>query len=72
MRLARKHRRADGGPLEAGLSDVQVRERIDLTPAQLVDRLADIAPATVRRRTGTPRLMRAMKLNEAGLPNRHP
>ena len=66
MRLARKHRRAHGGPLEAGLSDVQVRERIDLTPAQLVERLADIAPVTVRKRTGTPRLMRAMKLKIDG------
>jgi uncharacterized protein (TIGR03083 family) len=66
MRLARKHRKANGGPLEAGLSDVQVRERLDLSPAQLVERLAEIAPVTVRKRTTTPGLMRRAKLQIDG------
>ncbi len=66
MRAARKHRKAFGGPLEAGLSNVQVRDRIDLSPAQLVERLAKIAPVTVHKRTKTPGLMRRMKLKIDG------
>jgi uncharacterized protein (TIGR03083 family) len=66
MRAAKKHRKTNGGALEAGLSNVQVRERIDLTPAQLVERLANIAPVTVRKRTKTPGLMRRMKLEIDG------
>lgn len=62
MRLARRHRRANGGPLEAGLSAVQVRERTDLSPAGLVERLASIAPVTVEKRAKTPRLMRRTKI----------
>lgn len=66
MRAAKKHQKAHGGPLEAGLSNVQVRERIDLSPAQLIERLADIAPVTVRKRTKTPRLMRSVKMKIDG------
>jgi uncharacterized protein (TIGR03083 family) len=66
MQAARKHRKANGGPLEAGLSNVQVRERSDLSPTQLVERLAEIAPVTVRKRTKTPGLMRRMKLQIDG------
>ena len=66
MQAARKHRKANGGPLEAGLSNVQVRERIDLSPTQLVERLAEIAPVTVRKRTQTPGLMRRTKLKIDG------
>ena len=62
MRLARKHRKQHGGPLEAALSNVQVRERHELTPGELVDRLTEIAPVTVRKRTSTPAPMRRMKL----------
>jgi uncharacterized protein (TIGR03083 family) len=58
MREARRHRRAHGGPLEAALSAVQVRERDDLTPAELVERLAAVAPTTVRKRTRLPALVR--------------
>jgi len=41
MRLARAHRKRNGGPLEAALSAVQVGERADLTPAQVVERLTE-------------------------------
>ena len=50
--------RQNGGPLEAALSSVQVRERSDLSPAQIVERLAAIAPKTVRGRARTPALVR--------------
>jgi uncharacterized protein (TIGR03083 family) len=58
LRLARAHRRAHGGPLEAGLSDVQVRERADLTGTQIVERLTAVAPKCVRGRSRTPGLVR--------------
>ena len=62
MRLARKHRKRHGGPLEAGLSNVQVREREHLSPADLVTKMAEVAPVTVRKRTKLPTLMRRAKL----------
>src|ERR1019366_10739385 len=42
IRRARAFRKHEGGPLEAALSAVQVRERKDLSPVQIVDRLAAI------------------------------
>ena len=59
LRCARAHRRAHGGPLEAALSNVQVRERAHLHPAQIVQRLGDVAPKTVRGRARTPRVVRS-------------
>ena len=50
--------RQNGGPLEAALSAVQVRDRADLSPAQVVERLAAVAPRTVRGRTRTPAVVR--------------
>lgn len=58
LRQARAYRKRQGGPLEAALSAVQVRERIDLSPIQIVERLAAIAPKTVRGRNRTPALVR--------------
>ena len=58
LRRARAYRKQHGGPLEAALSAVQVRERADLSPAQIVERLAAIAPKTVRGRARTPALVR--------------
>jgi len=66
MRAAKRHQKTDGGPLEAGLSTVQVRERIDVTPAALVERLSAVAPVAVRKRTRMPALMRRMKMNVDG------
>ena len=58
LRLGRAHRKAHGGPLEAGLSNVQVRERADLTGAQIVERLTTVAPKCVRGRSRTPGVVR--------------
>jgi hypothetical protein len=58
LRLARAHRKAHGGPLEAALSGVQVRERADLCAAQIVGRLTAVAPKTVHSRTRTPAVIR--------------
>jgi uncharacterized protein (TIGR03083 family) len=58
LRQARTWRKQHGGPLEAALSAVQVRDRADLSPAHVVDRLAQIAPKTVRGRTRTPAIVR--------------
>lgn len=58
MRLARSYRKQNGGPLEAALSAVQVRERAHLGPAQVVERLTEVAPKTVRGRTRIPALVR--------------
>jgi uncharacterized protein (TIGR03083 family) len=52
------HRRRHGGSLEAALTAVQVRARADLTPAQIVARLAAVAPAMVRGRRRVPALAR--------------
>ena len=46
LRRARVYRKQQGGPLEAALSAVQVSERRDLSPVQIVERLAAIAPKT--------------------------
>jgi uncharacterized protein (TIGR03083 family) len=62
MRLGYKRRKDLGVSLEEGLSGVQVAEREELTPAELLHRLEQIAPKTVKGRTRTPRPMRAMKL----------
>ena len=66
MRLGRKHRKQHGGPLEAALSSVQVAEREPLTPAQLVDQLASVAPRCVRGRRRMPGLVRAVKMSVDG------
>ena len=58
LRRARSHRKQHGGPLEAALSAVQVRERAHLSPAQIVGQLAAVAPKTVRGRSRTPALIR--------------
>jgi uncharacterized protein (TIGR03083 family) len=58
LRRARAYRKTHGGPLEAALSGVQVRERADLRPAQIVGQLTAVAPKTVRRRTRTPAALR--------------
>jgi hypothetical protein len=59
LRRALAYRKQHGGPLEAALSAIQVRERADLSPAQVIGRLRTAAPHTVRCRTRTPRLVRA-------------
>jgi uncharacterized protein (TIGR03083 family) len=58
LRRARSYRNQAGGPLEAALSAVQVRERADLSPGQIIGRLTATAPKTVRGRSRTPALVR--------------
>ena len=58
LRRARSYRSQSGGPLEAALSAVQVRERAGLSPGQIIGRLTAIAPKTVRGRARTPALVR--------------
>ena len=58
LRRARADRNQHGGPLEAALSAVQVRERAGLAPGQIIERLTAIAPKTVRGRARTPALVR--------------
>lgn len=60
MRAAHAHRKAHGGPLEAGLSAVQVAEREHLSPAELTDRLRQVAPVTVAKRTKLPAPVRKL------------
>lgn len=62
MRVGRKRRKDLGVSLEAGLSGVQVAERENLAPDELIERLERIAPKTVKGRTRTPSPMRAMKI----------
>jgi uncharacterized protein (TIGR03083 family) len=54
LRRARAHRKQHGGPLEAALSAVQVRERADLSRAQITERLTAVAPRSVRTRRPGP------------------
>lgn len=58
LRVARAYRKRHGGPLEAALSGLQVRERAELAPAEIVRRLTETAPKTVRGRSRTPALVR--------------
>jgi len=58
LRRGRAYRKEHGGPLEAALSSVQVSERADLSSTQVVERLAAVAPKTVRGRNRTPALIR--------------
>lgn len=58
MRAARAHQRSHGGPLEAGLSATQVRERESLSPPELVEQLRAVAPLTVAKRESLPGIIR--------------
>jgi uncharacterized protein (TIGR03083 family) len=66
MLRARRYQKQHGGPQEAALSAVQVAERLDLAPAQLVTRFAAVAPAVVRRRTQLPAQVRRLRLGVDG------
>lgn len=66
LRAGKQHQKRHGGPLEAGLSAVQVAERTGIGTDELADRLASVAPRTVRGRARTPRLLRMMKMSIDG------
>jgi len=54
----RAARNRSGGPMIDAMTATQVRERAGLTPGQLIDRLAEVAPRAVRARRRTPALLR--------------
>lgn len=62
MRRAHRHRSRNGGPLEAALSHVQIVDRLDLEPSELVTRLEAVAPGTVRRRRRLPAPIRRVAI----------
>lgn len=62
MRAARSRQKQLGGPLEAALSAVQVADRQELTTTELVQRLADVAPRTVRGRRRLPAPVRRIRM----------
>ena len=66
MRAAKRHQKIHGGPLEAGLSAVQVAEREDLDPAALLERLRAVAPVAVAKRTSLPSLLRRARMQVDG------
>lgn len=53
---------AQGRDLVDGINDVQVRERTELSPTQLVDALAEVAPRALRGRARVPRALRAVQV----------
>lgn len=63
VRQARQGRRLrPDGDLVDGMNEVQVRERADHTPGQLLEELAAVAPRAVRARARLPRPIRAMPM----------
>jgi uncharacterized protein (TIGR03083 family) len=54
----RSARKRSSGPMIDAMNATQVRERAELSPAELVDRLASVAPRAVKARRRTPALMR--------------
>lgn len=66
MMAAMKDRKANGGPLEAALSSVQVQNRADLSTDDLTERFTSVIPRTIRGRTRMPALMRRMKMKIDG------
>jgi uncharacterized protein (TIGR03083 family) len=62
MRAGKKA--AGDGPFIDGMTAVQVNERAALTPAQLLDRLANVGPRAARRRARFPGVMRRMPMKQ--------
>jgi uncharacterized protein (TIGR03083 family) len=58
LRQLRKAKKAGGVFIDA-LTGLQVAERADLTPRQIIDRFADVAPKAARSRRRTPGFVRA-------------
>lgn len=64
MRAARRILKQRGTPLVDGLTEVQVRERRTMSPAELTERFADLAPRAVRGRTRVPGLLRRVDVGD--------
>jgi uncharacterized protein (TIGR03083 family) len=58
----RRWARAAERPLVDGINEVQIADRRDLSPAEVVDRLEGVADRAVRARHRTPRLVRRAKV----------
>ncbi|GIJ79679.1 TIGR03083 family protein [Micromonospora phaseoli] len=58
------HRAARGRPLIDGMTEVQVTDRAHLTPAQLVERLATMAPRSARSRHRLPAPLRRLPVKQ--------
>jgi uncharacterized protein (TIGR03083 family) len=64
-RQMRAGKRAAGdGPMVDGLTAVQVREQAGLATSALLDRLAEVGPASVRFRSRFPRPLRRLPMKE--------
>jgi uncharacterized protein (TIGR03083 family) len=53
-----------GRPLLDGINDVQVNERAERTPAELLEELRRTLPEAVRRRATYPRVLRPMRFSD--------
>jgi uncharacterized protein (TIGR03083 family) len=62
MRAGRKA--AGHRPFIDGMTEVQVRDRAELTPEQLLERLADVGPRAARARGRIPRPLRRLPLKQ--------
>ena len=58
----RAYRKAKSGPMIDAMTALQVRDRADLTPDEIVVRFEDAAPRSVRARRRMPGLVRRMRL----------
>ena len=63
LRSGKKRQKNLGVSLEVALSSIQVAERENLSPAELLDRLERTAPKTIKGRRRTPRLVRRIKID---------
>lgn len=66
MSAAMRHRRRHGGPLEAAVSSVQVRDRADVSQEGVLERLTAVAPRTVRKRSKLPAPVRRIPMKVDG------
>ena len=58
----RAYRKAKDGPMIDAMTALQVRDRADLTPDEIVARFEDAAPRSVRARRRMPGLVRRMRM----------
>jgi uncharacterized protein (TIGR03083 family) len=64
LRRGRRWARERGRPDIDGINAVQVEERDHLSPAELIDRLDDVAPRAVAGRRRTPALVRRVRIDD--------
>jgi uncharacterized protein (TIGR03083 family) len=58
----RAYRKAKTGPMIDAMTALQVRDRADLAPNEIVARFEDAVPRSVRARRRTPRLVRRVRM----------